>query len=117
VLASAEATIPPSFPVLAAVAQGAFPEVDMTFFDRHGVRDEGHSSDAAMLFALTAESSDFTAIEASVVRDLDHRNELFDEWTAAMTSGTALPRSTASQRPAPRSVRPQAERPSVPPPG
>ena len=55
VLASAEATIPPSFPVLARLAQGAFRAVDTTFFDRHGVRDERHSDDAALLFALGAD--------------------------------------------------------------
>jgi pyrroloquinoline quinone (PQQ) biosynthesis protein C len=117
VLASAEATIPPSFPVLAAMAQDAFPHVDTTFFDRHGPRDEGHSNDAAMLFALSAESSQFGTIEAEVTRDLDHRSELFDEWMVSITSGTARPGSTASQRPQPRSARPPAVRESVPPPG
>ena len=116
VLASAEATIPPSFPVLAAMAQDAFPEVDTTFFDRHGVRDEGHSNDAAMIFALSAESSHFAAIEAAVKRDLDYRSELFDEWMGAITAGAARPRSSASQR-RPRSVRPAHARQGVRPSG
>lgn len=114
VLASAEATIPPSFPVLASIAQTAFPEVDTTFFDRHGVRDEGHSDDAATLFALSADSSQFALVEAAVKRDLDHRVELFDEWLWAMTASTTRTRSTASHRPPPRSVRPAAEHHSVP---
>jgi pyrroloquinoline quinone (PQQ) biosynthesis protein C len=96
VLASAEATIPPSFPVLAAMAQKAFPEVDTTFFDRHGLRDEGHSNDAAMIFALSAESSHFAAIEAGVKRDLDHRSELFDEWMSAMAASASRIRSQRS---------------------
>lgn len=95
VLASAEATIPPSFPVLAAMAQKAFPEMDTTFFDRHGSRDEGHSNDAAMIFALSAERSHFAAIEAGVKRDLDHRSELFDEWMSAMTASTSRIRLSA----------------------
>lgn len=113
-LASAEATIPPSFPVLATMARTAFPDVDTTFFDRHGVRDEGHSDDAATLFALSADSAHFPLVEAAVQRDLDHRVELFDEWLWAMTAATARTRSAASHRPAPRSVRPAAEHHSVP---
>jgi pyrroloquinoline-quinone synthase len=108
VLASAEATIPPSFPVLAAMARNAFPEVDTTFFDRHGLRDEGHSNDAAMIFALSAESSHFAAIEAGVKRDLDHRSELFDEWMIAMTESTARIRLSAIER----QSRSQRRRPS-----
>src|SRR5262249_16520486 len=54
VLASAEATIPPSFSVFTRGALKAFPDIDMTFFDRHGPRDQGHSDDAAMLFAVTS---------------------------------------------------------------
>jgi pyrroloquinoline-quinone synthase len=104
VLASAEATIPPSFPVLAAIAQNAFPDVDTTFFDRHGPRDEGHSNDAAMIFALSAENSHFAAIEAGVKRDLDCRSELFDEWVVAMTAGAVRARPSATERP-PRSLR------------
>ena len=87
VLASAEATIPPSFPVLARMARRAFPQVDLEFFDRHGVRDEGHSSDASMLFAVTADRSIFDSVERAVWLDLDHRAELFDEWTAVIGSG------------------------------
>jgi hypothetical protein len=52
VLASAESTIPASFPILAAMARRAFPDIDMTFFDRHGPRDEGHPDDVSMLFAV-----------------------------------------------------------------
>lgn len=113
VLASAEATIPPSFPVLAAVAKRAFPHVDMDFFDRHGPRDEGHSDDATMLFAVTADPSMYAAVEAGVKLDLDFRAELFDEWMAALTTSTTR---RVSERPArPLSVRPPA-RDSVAPP-
>jgi pyrroloquinoline quinone (PQQ) biosynthesis protein C len=114
VLASAEATIPPSFPVLATMARTAFPGVDTQFFDRHGTRDEGHSDDAATLFALTADSSQFALVERAVKRDLDHRVELFDEWLWAITAGSTRVRSGASYRPQPRSARPAAEHPSVP---
>ncbi|MBX3263907.1 MAG: iron-containing redox enzyme family protein [Labilithrix sp.] len=123
-LASAEATIPPSFPVLARIARGAFPAVDMTFFDRHGPRDEGHSDDAAMLFAVTADDSDFADVDAAVERDLDFRAELFDEWMAAI-NGSVHPRLGLSERPPRRvserparmpSTRPGAHRPSARPP-
>lgn len=135
VLASAEATIPPSFPVLATIARRAFPEADMRFFERHGVRDEGHSGDAAMLFAVTASSSEFAIVDEEVSRDLDFRAELFDEWMVAVKMGVPShssvsarpPRRFVSERPSrilserpsripPSSVRPGANRPSVPPP-
>lgn len=115
-LASAEATIPPSFPILAAIARRSFPQVDMTFFDRHGPRDEGHADDASMLFAVHARSADYAAVEAEVEIDLNLRADLFDEWTAAMTKG--IPVATGvSERPSRMpSVRPPASQ-SVPPPG
>lgn len=123
VLASAEATIPPSFPVLASMARGAFPSVDMTFFDRHGPRDEGHSDDAAVLFALSAEPAMFASVEEHVQRDLAFRVELFDEWLWATTASTTPFRTVApslrpSARPpasAPRTNRSATERPSVAP--
>jgi pyrroloquinoline quinone (PQQ) biosynthesis protein C len=114
VLASAEATIPPSFPVLATIARTASPDVDTQFFDRHGVRDEGHCDDAATLFALTADSSQFALVERAVKRDLDHRVELFDEWLWTIRPESTRPRSGASHRPQPRSSRHAAEHPSVP---
>ena len=124
-LASAEATIPPSFPILSTMARRAFPYVDMTFFDRHGPRDDGHSDDAGMLFALSADSSEFDAVSAEVEMDLELRAELFDDWMLAIKTGVPH-RSTVSERPArraserpsrmPPSVRPGRSRTSVPPP-
>jgi pyrroloquinoline quinone (PQQ) biosynthesis protein C len=114
VLASAESTIPPSFPILAAAARRAFHDVDMTFFDRHGPRDEGHADDASMLFAVSSDSSHYSTVEAEVKLDLDYRSELFDEWMAALTKGTAQRRPGISERP-PRSVRPAANHQSVAP--
>lgn len=116
VLASAEATIPPSFPVLASMARDAFPLVDMAFFDRHGPRDEGHSDDAAMLFAMSADSSEFVAIEAEVTRDLEYRTELFDEWTDLIAPAKVTEAGrVASERPRPISVRPVARSSVLPP--
>lgn len=117
VLASAEATIPPSFPVLAKMAQTTFPEIDMGFFDRHGPRDDGHSDDAATLFALSAQHIDFAEVEEDVKRDLDYRVELFDEWLWAITASTAPHRSVGGELRQRRSVRPSAavEHHSVPP--
>ena len=89
VLASAEATIPPSFSVFTRGALNAFPDIDTTFFDRHGRRDQGHSDDAAMLFAVTSDSSHFPAVEAEVMRDLEYRSELFDDWNARRARGGA----------------------------
>jgi hypothetical protein len=45
VLASAESTIPASFPTLSAIARSASPDVDTTFVERHGARDvaRGHA--------------------------------------------------------------------------
>jgi pyrroloquinoline-quinone synthase len=110
-LASAEATIPPSFPVLATMAKNAFGGADMTFFDRHGPRDEGHSDDASMLFALSADSSHYAAVETAVRVDLEFRSELFDEWMLAATRGTGRPRSMrVSDSVRPGSIRPMAAR-------
>jgi pyrroloquinoline quinone (PQQ) biosynthesis protein C len=131
VLASAEATIPPSFPILAKLAQHCFPEADQSFFERHGPRDEGHSNDAAMLFAVTADSADFEVALAEINVDLDFRTDLLDDWMAALDQGhyiwsAVADRAAASERPARRgstrpprmpSVRPPASnRLSVPPP-
>jgi pyrroloquinoline quinone (PQQ) biosynthesis protein C len=115
VLASAEATIPATFPALASMARTAFREIDTTFFDRHGVRDEGHSADASMLFSITASRSDFSVAEQDVEIDLEHRSELFDEWISAISEGALDSRSNDAARPL--SARPPApKRQSVPPP-
>ena len=82
-LASVESTIPPSFPVLSAIAQNTFHDVDMRFFERHGARDEGHAGDASMLFALSGDEAHFATAEAEIMLDLDHRSELNDEWMSA----------------------------------
>ncbi len=86
VLASAESTIPTSFPILSALAQKAFKDVDTTFFDRHGARDEGHAGDASLLFAVSGQGAYFAAAEAEVMLDLDHRSELNDEWLARFSA-------------------------------
>ena len=124
-LALAEAVIPPTFPVLASMARSAFPYVDMTFFDRHGVRDEGHADDASTLFAISGDSAHFATIEEEVTRALDYRTELFDEWMRAVANDALESRASASVRPSrPVSARPSrpvsgrpAEHRSVPPPG
>jgi pyrroloquinoline quinone (PQQ) biosynthesis protein C len=114
VLACAESTIPPSFPVLARMARETFRDVDMAFFERHGVRDEGHSDDAAMLFAVSADRSHFADVEADVRLDLDYRSELFDDWASAIANGKVPLRS---DRPRPPTANGDgAHRPSVPPP-
>ncbi|HSO36749.1 MAG TPA: iron-containing redox enzyme family protein [Labilithrix sp.] len=116
-LALAEVVIPPTFPVFIDLARGAFPHVDMTFFDRHGPRDEGHSDDASLLFAISADSAHFTTVEIEVKRALDYRTDLFDDWMLAATRGLAPSRAAVSDRPLrslserpPRS-RPLSERP------
>jgi pyrroloquinoline quinone (PQQ) biosynthesis protein C len=135
-LASVEATITPSFPVMALFGRKAFPMMDMDFFDRHGPRDEEHCNDASMLFAVTADSSVFGAVEAAVKLDLDYRTETFDDWMQALESGvvpfdmgvegrsrgvSVRPRPISvrpgpgSQRPRAISTRPTADRHSVPP--
>lgn len=119
-LALAEAVIPPTFPVFITVARTAFPHVDMTFFDRHGPRDACHSDDASMLFAMTADSSHFAAVEREVDLALEYRSELFDDWMLAATRSIAASRAFVSERPLrslserpPRS-RPYSERPRPP---
>jgi pyrroloquinoline quinone (PQQ) biosynthesis protein C len=113
VLASAEATIPPSFPVLASLARRTFRHVDMSFFDRHGVRDEGHSDDAAMLFSVSADRADFELVDQHVEKDLALRAALFDEWSAAIEEPST---GHGERHSRPPSVRPPSTRPSAPPP-
>jgi pyrroloquinoline quinone (PQQ) biosynthesis protein C len=91
VLAAAESVIPPTFPILANMAQRTFVDIDTSFFDRHGPRDAGHSDDASMLFAVNGDSAHFAVVEAEVMLDLDHRCELFDEWMAVMRTGCPPP--------------------------
>src|SRR4051812_4775363 len=86
VLAAAESTIPPTFPVLAAIARCAFPGTDLTFFERHGLRDAGHAGDASMLFAVSGDRRHFATVETAVKLDLDHRSELLDEWMTAIAA-------------------------------
>lgn len=119
-LALAEAVIAPTFPVFVTLARSAFPHVEMTFFDRHGARDDGHSEDAATLFALSADRSHYATIDAELTLALDHRTELFDEWMLVATRDIEPVRSMASERPLrslsdrpPRS-RPKSERPRAP---
>lgn len=83
VLASAEATIPASFPALLGIARSAFGDLDTAFFDRHGERDEGHADDAFLLFALSGQAEHFAAAEADVMLDLENRSVLLDEWQRA----------------------------------
>jgi pyrroloquinoline quinone (PQQ) biosynthesis protein C len=92
VLASAEAAIPPSFPALARGARNAFHDIDLSFFDRHGPRDEGHSGDAATLFALTGDRAQFGSVEREVTLDLEYRSELFDAWAAHLRPETLASR-------------------------
>jgi pyrroloquinoline quinone (PQQ) biosynthesis protein C len=98
-LALAEAVIAPTFPVFVALARSAFPHVDMTFFDRHGPRDDGHSDDASTLFALSADRSQFATIEQELMLALDYRSDLFDEWMLVATRGLVRARPMASERP------------------
>ena len=88
-LATAESVIPPSFPILAKMAQRAFVDIDMSFFERHGPRDAGHADDASMLFAVNGDNAHFAVVEAEVRLDLDYRCELFDEWMAVMRCGAS----------------------------
>jgi pyrroloquinoline quinone (PQQ) biosynthesis protein C len=111
-LAAAEAAIPPLFPVIATAAKTTFGAIDMAFFDRHGGRDVGHSEDAAMLFAVTADPSHFAAAKRAFTLDLDYRTDMLDDWMSAITRGVA---SRPSDRPAPPSRR-DGNRRSVPPP-
>ena len=54
----------------------------MTFFERHGSRDEGHAGDASMLFAVSSGEDHFAAAEVEVMLDLDYRTDLNDQWMA-----------------------------------
>lgn len=123
VLASVEAVIPPLFPILSRMSLKAFPDLDRAFFDRHGPRDEGHSEDAAMLFAVTADPADFALVDQEVMLDLDYRAELLDEWMLALQRGNYVwsavtERPRASERPHVRrgSVRPSRAPTNPPPP-
>lgn len=63
----------------------------MAMDNLYGPRDEGHSSDAAMLFAVSAAPSYYAAVEAEVKLDLDYRSELFDAWMSALAAPSTAP--------------------------
>lgn len=87
VLAAAEVVIPPLFPILTRMARGVFPDIDRSFFDRHGPRDQAHSDDAAILFAVCGDRSNFAEAQADVECDLDFRADLLDDWMMAIQRG------------------------------
>jgi hypothetical protein len=96
VLACAESTIPPCLPVLAAMTRRTFRQVDTTFFDLPGVRDEGQGDDASTLFVMSADPAQFAAVETAVGLDLDYRSELLGEWLSAISAGKPARRASSN---------------------
>ena len=59
----------------------------MEFFDRHGVRDEGHAEDTTLLIALHADQGDWPALEREARSALELRAEVWDELTSCVSPG------------------------------
>lgn len=76
-----EITIPNNFPYLIKATRTAFSgsAVNMEFWERHGVRDQGHSDDATMLLALNMTEEDYPDIEKAVFESLAIRKMIWDE--------------------------------------
>jgi hypothetical protein len=63
--------------------------VDMEFFDRHGVRDEGHAEDTTLLIAMHADPGDWPALEREARSALELRAEVWDELHELCLTGRA----------------------------
>jgi pyrroloquinoline quinone (PQQ) biosynthesis protein C len=76
-----ELPIPNIFGYLVRAVERSFSAtaVDMEFFDRHGVRDEGHAEDTTLLIALHADPGDRPTLEREARDALELRAQVWDE--------------------------------------
>jgi len=75
-----ELTIPNNFPYLIQGIKNSFnDEIDMSFWDRHGERDQDHSDDATTVLCMNTDSSEHQAIEEAVIDSLNLRAMVWDE--------------------------------------
>jgi len=86
-----ELPIPNIFGYLVRAVERCFCRVavDMEFFDRHGVRDEGHAEDTTLLIALHADQGDWPALERESRSALELRAEVWDELHRLCLTGRA----------------------------
>jgi pyrroloquinoline quinone (PQQ) biosynthesis protein C len=86
-LSFSELPIPNIFGYLVRATDRMFQDlpVDRTFFDRHGIRDEGHAEDAHLLTSLYAAPTDHAAIESEALEALDLRAAVWDEFQARLS--------------------------------
>ncbi len=75
-----ELTIPNNFPYLAKAAKSTFAAIDTGFFERHGVRDDGHNCDTHLLLAMHINSEDdFRFVGNEVRKSLWLRAAVWEE--------------------------------------
>ena len=75
-----ELTIPNNFPYLAKAAKNTFAAINTGFFERHGVRDDGHNCDTHLLLSMHIKNDDdFRFVQNEVQKSLWLRGAVWDE--------------------------------------
>jgi pyrroloquinoline quinone (PQQ) biosynthesis protein C len=75
-----ELTIPNNFPYLVkGIESSSFEKVDMTYWDRHGSRDQAHSDDATVVLCMNTAEEEYQAIKEAVIDSLSLRARIWSE--------------------------------------
>jgi len=75
-----ELTIPNNFPYLVkGIEQASFEDIDMTYWDRHGDRDQEHSDDATVVLCMNTTPKEHQKIKEAVIDSLTLRSMVWSE--------------------------------------
>jgi len=75
-----ELTIPNNFPYLVqGLKKASFEDIDMTYWDRHGIRDQDHSDDATMVLCMNTVHTQHQEIKEAVTDSLVLRAAIWSE--------------------------------------
>jgi len=75
-----ELTIPNNFPYLVkGIESSSFEKADMTYWDRHGERDQAHSDDATVVLCMNTSEEEHQAIKEAVIDSLSLRARIWSE--------------------------------------
>jgi len=75
-----ELTIPNNFPYLVkGIESSSFEKADMTYWDRHGERDQAHSDDATIVLCMNTSEDEYQAIQEAVIDSLSLRARIWSE--------------------------------------
>jgi len=75
-----ELTIPNNFPYLVkGIEQASFGNIDMTYWNRHGERDQEHSDDATIVLCMNTNPSEYQMIKEAIIDSLTLRSMVWSE--------------------------------------